>query len=46
MKRLHFAERAGARTIHAPEGDSRDCDAIDRFAREIADELLGTRAPA
>jgi menaquinone-dependent protoporphyrinogen oxidase len=42
MKRLDFAERALARTIHAPEGDSRDWEAIDRFAGEIADALLGT----
>ncbi len=41
MKRLHFAERTVARTIHAPEQDDRDWDAIDRFAGEIADELLG-----
>jgi menaquinone-dependent protoporphyrinogen IX oxidase len=41
MRRLHFAERAVARTIHATEGDDRDWDAIDRFADEIADELLG-----
>jgi menaquinone-dependent protoporphyrinogen oxidase len=40
MRRLHFAERAVARMIHAPEGDSRDWDAIDRFAGEIADDLL------
>ncbi len=46
MKRLHFAERAVARTIHAPEGDARDWDAIDRFAGEIADELLGARVSA
>ena len=41
MRGLHFAERAIARTIDAPEGDDRDWDAIDRFASEIADELLG-----
>ena len=41
MKRLHFAERAIVRTIHAPEGDSRDWEAIDSFAGEIADALLG-----
>lgn len=46
MKHLHFAERAVARTIHTPEGDDRDWDAIDRFAGEIANELLGTRATA
>ncbi len=40
MKRLHFAERAVARAIHAPEGDERDWDAIDRFAGEIADALV------
>jgi menaquinone-dependent protoporphyrinogen oxidase len=44
MRRLHFAERALARrTIHAPGGDSRDWDAIDRFAGEIAGELLRAR---
>jgi menaquinone-dependent protoporphyrinogen oxidase len=43
MKHLHFSERALVRTIHAPVGDSRDWDAIDRFAGEIADELLGAR---
>ena len=46
MKRLDFAERAAARTIHAPEGDSRDWDAIDRFAGEIADDLLRTARAA
>ncbi len=40
MKRLDFAERAIARTIHAPEGDERNWDAIDRFAGEIAGQLL------
>lgn len=40
MSRLHFAERAVARTIHAPDGDRRDWDAIDQFAGEIADELF------
>ena len=40
MRRLDFPERAVVRTIHAPEGDSRDWDAVDRFAGEIADELL------
>lgn len=43
MRRLQFTERAVVRTIHAPAGDSRDWDAIDRFAGEIADELLGVR---
>ena len=37
---LFSSERAVARTIHAPEEDDRDWDAIDRFAGEIADELL------
>jgi menaquinone-dependent protoporphyrinogen oxidase len=46
MKRLHFAERAIARALHAPEGDFRDWDAIDRFAGEIADELLGASGRA
>jgi menaquinone-dependent protoporphyrinogen oxidase len=41
MRHLHFSERAVVRTIHAPEVDCRDWDAIDRFAAEIADELLG-----
>jgi menaquinone-dependent protoporphyrinogen oxidase len=46
MKHLHFSERALVRTIHAPEVDSRDWDAIDRFAGDIADELLGTHLAA
>jgi len=46
MRHLHFAERAAVRTIHAPEGDSRDWGAIDRFAGEIADELAGADAAA
>jgi menaquinone-dependent protoporphyrinogen oxidase len=41
MKQLHFAERTVARTIHAPEGDCRDWESIDRFAAEIAEQLLG-----
>lgn len=41
MKTLHFAERAIVRTVHVPEGDSRDWDAIDRFAGRIAEQLLG-----
>jgi menaquinone-dependent protoporphyrinogen oxidase len=40
IRRLHFPERAIVRTIHAPDGDFRDWDAVDRFAAEIADELL------
>jgi menaquinone-dependent protoporphyrinogen oxidase len=40
FRHLHFSERAIARTIHAPEEDRRDWDAVDRFAGEIADELL------
>ena len=40
MNRLDFAERTVARTIHAPEGDCRDWEAIDRFAAEIAQRLL------
>ena len=46
MKPLHFTERAVARTIHAPEGDERDWDAIDRFAGEIATTLLGGHVAA
>ena len=46
MKHLHFTERAIARTIHAPEEDSRDWDAVDRFAGEIAEELLGAHLAA
>ena len=41
MKHLHFAERAVARTIHAPDGDSRDWEEIDRFAGDIAAALHG-----
>jgi menaquinone-dependent protoporphyrinogen oxidase len=40
LKRLHSSERATVRMIHATESDIRDWDAIDRFAGEIADELL------
>ena len=40
MRHLNFAERATARTMHVPDGDSRDWDAIDRFAGEIAEEFL------
>lgn len=43
MKRLHFAERATARMMHAPDGDNRDWDAIDHFAGEIAEELLAAQ---
>ena len=46
MRRLHFAERAAVRTIAAPDGDSRDWDAIDRFAGEIADRLVGVHLAA
>jgi menaquinone-dependent protoporphyrinogen oxidase len=46
MRRLHFAERTIARTIHAPEGDSRDWEAIDGFAGEVAEELLGAHIGA
>lgn len=40
MRRLRFNERAVVRTIHAPEEDRRDWAAVDRFAGEIAEELL------
>jgi len=46
MRSLHFSERAVARMIHAPEGDSRDWDAVDRFAGEIADDLLRAHVAA
>ena len=46
MKHLRFAERSAARAIHAPEGDNRDWDAIERFAGEIADQLLATHIAA
>lgn len=46
MRSLHFAERAVARMIHAPEGDSRDWEAVDRFAGEIADELFAAHVAA
>jgi menaquinone-dependent protoporphyrinogen oxidase len=46
MKRLRFAERAVARTIHAPDGDERDWHAIDRFAGDIAGELVGSHVGA
>lgn len=44
MARLRSAApstwEAVARTIRAPEEDDRDWDAIDRFAGEMADQLL------
>jgi menaquinone-dependent protoporphyrinogen oxidase len=43
MEHLQFGERAIARTIHAPNGDSRDWEAIDRFAADIAEALLQAR---
>jgi menaquinone-dependent protoporphyrinogen oxidase len=46
MRRLHFAERAAVRTIHAPEGDCRDWEAIAGFAGEISDDLLGAHVAA
>ncbi len=46
MKHLRFAERAAVRTIHTPEGDNRDWDAIDRFAADIAEELLSAHLAA
>lgn len=46
MKGLHFTERAMARTIHAPDGDSRDWEAVEGFAGEIADALLHPRLVA
>ena len=36
---LGFAERAVARAVRAPFGDFRDWEAIDAWAREIAEEL-------
>lgn len=46
MRHLGFAERAVARSIHAPDGDNRDWNAIDAFAGDIADELLGAHIAA
>lgn len=46
MRRLQYAERAVVRTIHAPDGDSRDWNAIDCFAGEIADQLFGAHVAA
>jgi menaquinone-dependent protoporphyrinogen oxidase len=43
---LYFDERAVARTNHFPEEDRRDWPAVDRFAGEIADELLWERVPS
>lgn len=40
MRYLRFDERRLVRTIHAPEEDRRDWAAIDRFAGEIAEDLL------
>ncbi len=41
MSHLHFSERTVARAIHAPHGDCRDWEAIDAWAGELTDELLG-----
>jgi menaquinone-dependent protoporphyrinogen oxidase len=41
---LGFAERAAVKAVGAPEGDSRDWDAIDAFAGEIASELSAGKA--
>ncbi len=41
---LGFAERTAAKAVHAPEGDSRDWDAIDAFADAIASQLSAERA--
>jgi menaquinone-dependent protoporphyrinogen oxidase len=46
MRRLHFAERAVVRMTQAPEGDTRDWDAVNRFAAEIADELVARHTAA
>ena len=46
MRRLHFAERTVVRMTQAPEGDSRDWDAVNRFAAEIADELVARHTAA
>jgi len=46
IRRLQSAERALVRRIHAPDGDSRDWAAVDRFAGEIADQIPGTHVAA
>jgi menaquinone-dependent protoporphyrinogen oxidase len=46
MRHLRFDERALVRTIHAPEEDRRDWEAIDHFAGEIAESLLRSRLAA
>ncbi len=46
LGQLHFAERAVARTIHAPDGDYREWDEIDHFAGEIAMALIADSVPA
>lgn len=43
--RLSLAERAAVRLIHAPLVDSRDWDAVERWAAEIAAALSGPRLP-
>jgi menaquinone-dependent protoporphyrinogen oxidase len=40
LRRLGLAERTIVRRVHAPAGDSRDWDAIEVFADEIARWLL------
>lgn len=46
MRHLRFDERALIRTIHAPEEDRRDWAAVDRFAAELAEDLLRTHIAA
>jgi menaquinone-dependent protoporphyrinogen oxidase len=43
--RLNFAEKAIVVALRAPTGDFRDWDAIAAWAGEIADVVLGERAP-
>ena len=40
LNHLRFDERGVVRAIHAPEEDRRDWAAVDRFAGEIAEDLL------
>ena len=44
MSVLGFAERAIVKAVRAPEGDFRDWSAIDRWAADIAGQLVAADA--
>lgn len=45
-RKLGAMGRSVARAVHAPEGDFRDWDAIEAWAKEIAVALAVSDAPA